>query len=94
MLVIKPKISVANLCGIPKYFRIEVETQTETDQPIVTTEHGMDKIVSVKQDKEKEFIEIDFDKLEIDKLYIVDYQNESYAVKRVSDHNFAFYDVI
>ena len=47
-----------------------------------------------KRDDGKEAIEIDFNGLEIDKFYMVIHQNESYAVRKISEHSIAFYDVI
>ncbi len=50
--------------------------------------------VTVKRDSERQFIEIDFEKLEIGQLHLVKYQGELYAVQRISRFEIAFYDVI
>ena len=53
----------------------------------------LDMLVSVKTDKEKEYIDIDYQNLE-QKFYLVQYQGEIYAVKKISQHELAFYDVV
>jgi hypothetical protein len=50
--------------------------------------------VNVGNDAEKEFIEIDFNNLQQDKFYLVTYHDEKYAVRKISDHELATYDVI
>jgi hypothetical protein len=53
-----------------------------------------DTLVSVKMDEEKEYIDIDYQNLEQNKFYLVQYQGEIYAVKKISQHELAFYDVV
>jgi hypothetical protein len=54
----------------------------------------VDTLVSVKMDEEKEYIDIDYQNLEQNKFYLVQYQGEIYAVKKISQHELAFYDVV
>lgn len=54
----------------------------------------VDTRVSVKMDKEKEYIDIDYQNLEQNKFDLVQYQGEIYAVKKISQHELAFYDVV
>jgi hypothetical protein len=54
----------------------------------------VDTLVSVKTDEEKEYIDIDYQNLEQNKFYLVQYQGEIYAVKKISQHELAFYDVV
>ena len=53
-----------------------------------------DNHVAVKQEASREVMEIDVDKMEIGKFYMVKYQGEPYAVKKIGDEQVAFYDVI
>ena len=50
--------------------------------------------VNVKQETDKEFIEIDLDKMDMGTFYFVKYQDETYAVRKIGDDQVAFYDVI
>ena len=47
-----------------------------------------------KKHDEKEFIEMDIEKFEPKTLYLIDYQNERYAVQKIDRDHVAFYDVI
>lgn len=49
--------------------------------------------VSIGHDAEKEYIEIDFDNLELDKFYLVDYNEEKYAFRKISTDALVSYDV-
>ena len=86
MLSIKPKLPPIEelFPGILSDMRAEAQRSKDAK---------VQEAVLVRRDEEREFIEIDFDSLEADKIYLVKYQNEQYAVKRISDHEFAFYDV-
>ena len=50
--------------------------------------------ITIGKDTEKEFIDIDVDKLEFDKFYLVSYKDGMYAVRKISKDNVAFYDVV
>lgn len=63
-----------------------------TSKPEVTLKQKSG--VTVKQESEKEFIEIDLDKMDMGALYLVKYQDENYAVKKIDDDQVVFYDVI
>lgn len=54
----------------------------------------VDTLVSVKMDEEKEYLDIDYQNLEQNKFYLVQYQGEIYAVRKISQHELAFYEVV
>ena len=94
LLLITPKVSLLRPENIFNAMLSTVYEQTEINWHSIVSESRIHEKVTVKQDQKKEFIEIDLSKLETDKLYIVDYQNTPYAVKKISDHEIVFYDVI
>ncbi len=50
--------------------------------------------VKVKQEANKEHIEIDVDKMDIGKFYMVKYHDEAFIVRKIGNEQIAFYDVI
>ena len=62
------------------------------DEKIITIKD--DEKVSIAKEDGLEFIKIDTQKMEIGKLYNVNYQNQKYLVKRTDDSKLVFYDVI
>jgi hypothetical protein len=52
------------------------------------------QMVSVKNDGEQDYMDIEFQNLELDKYYLVQYHGETYAVRKISQDHLAFYDVI
>ena len=50
--------------------------------------------VSVKRDENGEYMDIDHMSMPINKLYLIKYQGETYAIRRTSESKIAFYDVI
>jgi len=60
---------------------------------ILTSPEKLQDGVIIKSDNEKEFIEIDFNKIGIGKYCILTYKDERYVVKRIDQDHLAFYDV-
>ena len=50
--------------------------------------------VRIKQEANKEHIEIDVDRMNIGKFYMVKYHDETYVVRKIGNEQIAFYDVI
>ena len=46
------------------------------------------------KEKEKDFIDIDFKRLEEQKFYRVEYEGDVYAVEKLADGKIAFYEVV
>ncbi len=50
--------------------------------------------VQVMKEKDKDFIDIDVNRLEEAKFYRVEYEGDVYAVEKVTDDKIAFYEVV
>ena len=50
--------------------------------------------VQVMKEKEKDFIDIDVNRLEEAKFYRVEYEGDVYAVENLADGKIAFYEVV
>ena len=50
--------------------------------------------VQIMKEKEKDFIDIDVNRLEEGKLYRVEYEGDVYAVEKLTDGKIAFYEVV
>jgi hypothetical protein len=50
--------------------------------------------VQVMKEKEKDFIDIDVNRLEEAKFYRVEYEGDVYAVEKLTDGKIAFYEVV
>ncbi|MDF2736828.1 MAG: hypothetical protein K0S93_684 [Nitrososphaeraceae archaeon] len=50
--------------------------------------------VQVMKEKDKDFIDIDVNRLEEGKFYRVEYEGDVYAVEKVTDGKIAFYEVV
>ena len=50
--------------------------------------------VQVMKEKEKDFIDIDVNRLEEAKFYRVEYEGDVYAVEKLDDGKIAFYEVV
>jgi hypothetical protein len=46
------------------------------------------------KEKEKDFIDIDVNRLEKEKFYRVEYEGDVYAVEKLADGKIAFYEVV
>ena len=68
------------------YYKVDVLLQNTFANP--------KDIITVKKDSEKEYIEYDLDKMQLDKIYIINYQNDIYAMQKIKDDHVIFYDVI
>jgi len=62
--------------------------------PTTSNSESDKKPVTVGSDEEKEFIEIDVENMDLNKFYLVNYDNEMFAVKKISDDKVTFCDVI
>ena len=64
----------------------------------MTSEKKVDLVnspeVQVLKEKEKDFIDIDFKRLEEQKFYRVEYEGDVYAVEKLADGKIAFYEVV
>ena len=50
--------------------------------------------VQVRKEKDKDFIDIDVNRLEEAKFYRVEYEGDVYAVEKLTDGKIAFYEVV
>ncbi len=50
--------------------------------------------VQVMKEKEKDFIDINVNRLEEAKFYRVEYEGDVYAVEKLTDGKIAFYEVV
>ena len=50
--------------------------------------------VQVMKEKEKDFIDIDVNRLEEGKFYRVEYEGDVYAVEKLADGKIVFYEVV
>jgi hypothetical protein len=50
--------------------------------------------VQVMKEKEKDFIDIDVQRLEEGKYYRVEYEGDVYAVEKLTDDKIVFYEVV
>ena len=50
--------------------------------------------VQIMKEKEKDFIDIDVNRLEEGKFYRVEYEGDVYAVEKLTDGKIAFYEVV
>lgn len=73
-----------------------VELKPKTNYSDLLNLNSKSEISPVKtsSDSQGEYIEIDFEKMNINTIYLVSYDNEPFAVQRISEHEFSFYDVL
>ena len=50
--------------------------------------------VQVMKEKERDFIDIDVNRLEEQKFYRVEYEGDVYAIEKLSDDKIVFYEVV
>ena len=50
--------------------------------------------VQIMKEKEKDFIDIDVNRLEERKFYRVEYEGDVYGVEKLADGKIAFYEVV
>ncbi len=50
--------------------------------------------VQIMKEKEKDFIDIDVNRLEEGKFYRVEYEGDVYVVEKLTDGKIAFYEVV
>jgi hypothetical protein len=50
--------------------------------------------VQVMKEKERDFIDIDVNRLEEQKFYRVEYEGDVYAIEKLSDGKIVFYEVV
>ena len=62
--------------------------------PFYTANAFTNSPILIERDSEKEYMDIDYRNLEKDKVYLINYQGETYAVAKKSEDEIAFYDVI
>ena len=69
-----------------------------TDMSIDASEKTVDLVnspeVQVMKEGEKDFIDIDFKKLEKGKFYRVEYEGDVYGVEKQEDGKIAYYEVV
>ena len=74
------------------YKSLFVDIQIEKED-VLSNFVDVDKPIMVKRDNEKQFIEIDFDKMGNNIIYLVKYHDTQYAIQKISEHEFATYEV-
>ena len=50
--------------------------------------------LQVMKEKERDFIDIDVNRLEEQKFYRVEYEGDVYAIEKLSDDKIVFYEVV
>lgn len=50
--------------------------------------------IAIREDEEKQYIEIDFKEMELNKFYLIDYQSQKYAFRKSSENELETYDVV
>ena len=89
--------SIINM-ALANIFDVSLSTRLNTslilNTPFYTPNAFSNSPVVVERDSEKEYMDIDYRNLEKDKVYLINYQGENYAVAKKSDNEIVFYDVI
>jgi hypothetical protein len=77
------------------YINIRILTSSLLlNTPFYTSNVFTNSPILIERDSEKEYMDIDYRNLEKDKVYLINYQGETYAVAKKSEDEIAFYDVI
>ena len=85
-------MALANIFDVPLSTRLNTSLLLNT--PFYTANAFTNSPILIERDSEKEYMDIDYRSLEKDKVYLINYQGETYAVAKKSDNEIVFYDVI
>ena len=88
--------SIINM-ALANIFDLSLSTRLNTlllNTPFYTTNAFTNSPILIERDSEKEYMDIDYRNLEKDKVYLINYQGETYAVAKKSDNEIVFNDVI